>query len=141
MAKLFRLACSIEAYLNNPDKTRRPPKPTWLAEDNRENATRNQAHSFNYWTKIYWATPPWITADMIDKMRDIYTSATAAQHIDHIVPLNGTLASGLHVPWNLQRIPAKTNLQKSNTWWPDHPYENHALFGPLETTHQMRLAL
>lgn len=142
MAKLFRLACSIDAYLSNPDKSQRPPKPFWLREENRENATRSQAHSFGYWTKIYWATPPWITADMIDELRDLYTSVDGQTRIDHIVPLTSSLVCGLHVPWNLQHLTQGANLNKSNHYWPGHPYENGELFAFEEPEpYQRSLAL
>ena len=66
-------------------------------------------------------TPSWLTVDdhwMIEQAYDIAAKRTQVLgiqfHVDHIVPLQGKTVSGLHVPWNLQVIPAKLNQQKSN---------------------------
>ena len=66
-------------------------------------------------------TPSWLTLDehwMMEQAYDIAAKRTQMLgiqfHVDHIVPLQGKTVSGLHVPWNLQVIPAKFNQQKSN---------------------------
>lgn len=57
------------------------------------------------------ATPNWVDMEEIKK---IYQNCPPGYHVDHIMPLNHPLLCGLHVPWNLQYLPAKENLRKSN---------------------------
>lgn len=65
------------------------------------------------------AQPPWVN---IEKLKSIYrlmrkknkAAGQVAYHVDHIIPLQGKNVCGLHVPWNLQVIPAAENLRKSN---------------------------
>jgi predicted dithiol-disulfide oxidoreductase (DUF899 family) len=65
--------------------------------------------------------PKWLTANDIEHMQALYSLAAMFQresgvmyHVDHIIPLQGKLVSGLHVPNNLRVIPATDNLKKSN---------------------------
>jgi len=66
-------------------------------------------------------TPPWLNEPHLKEIRCIYELRKRltdclgiAFHVDHVVPLNGKDVSGLHVPWNLQVIPERLNLLKSN---------------------------
>lgn len=47
--------------------------------------------------------------------------------IDHIVPLNHPLVSGLHCPANLRLLPLLDNMRKGNAWWPGMPIEQLSL--------------
>jgi sugar-specific transcriptional regulator TrmB len=71
--------------------------------------------------KLANATPAWLTEDddfifnEIYEMRDIRSKDTGViHHVDHIIPLQGEEACGLHVWWNLQLLPASENISKSN---------------------------
>lgn len=66
-------------------------------------------------------TPSWFTEDdhwIVEQAYDLAAKRTSifgfSWHVDHIIPLQGKLVSGLHVPYNLQVIPAVENLKKSN---------------------------
>ena len=126
MSERFRMAVSYKFPRN---MTVRPPLPKWLMLEHVAQSTRNQKRSFEYWTQIYWATPPWINEDMIHQMKMIYLSADDKTQVDHIVPLKHPLVCGLHVPWNLQHTETQYNQSKSNHFWPDCPFEQHDLFG------------
>lgn len=70
------------------------------------------------------ATPTWLTSeqkqqivDIYEHMRDCRAVTGEEYHVDHIVPLRGEDICGLHVPWNLQVLPAYVNIAKSNSFW------------------------
>lgn len=75
----------------------------------------------HYKRRLKNAIPLWLTDDhrfMIEEtyeLRDLRTKTTGIPHeVDHIVPIRGKNVSGLHVPWNLQVIPASENRSKGN---------------------------
>lgn len=75
------------------------------------------------------ATPSWLTEwdlfviqEHYYKARRLYQLTGIEWHVDHIYPLMGNKARGLHVPWNLRVIPASENLKKSNKM-PEEFYE------------------
>ena len=66
-------------------------------------------------------TPFWTTETDRWMIKEIYelaalrTKLTGVKwHVDHIIPLQGKLVSGLHTPYNMQVIPAMQNRIKKN---------------------------
>jgi len=77
--------------------------------------SRTKEYKTHYATKHTMAkrkqVPPW--AD-VEKIKQIYLNRPKGFHVDHIIPLQGKLVSGLHVENNLQYLPAKENISKHN---------------------------
>lgn len=78
------------------------------------NTTKRKAY-------IKLRTPNWLTQNEFWIMEQSYDLALLRTKlfgfkwvVDHIIPLNGKSVSGLHTPYNLQVIPEKENLTKSN---------------------------
>lgn len=63
--------------------------------------------------------PKWLNESQLLAIKCKYSVASMLSkygvepwHVDHIVPLRGKEVCGLHVPWNLQVIPARVNISK-----------------------------
>ena len=68
-------------------------------------------HNAKREVELALATPKWVD---IEAIANIYANRPEGYHVDHIIPLKGKEVSGLHVPWNLQYLPAKVNMAKRN---------------------------
>jgi hypothetical protein len=68
-------------------------------------------------------TPKWVSENDMWMVEEAYKLAALRTklfgfpwHVDHIIPLQGKLVSGLNTPYNLQVIPAVENRTKKNTF-------------------------
>ena len=116
---------------NNPER-RKEIKTQW-AENNKDKVNKSRKQwKLNNKAKIYTttsvrranllkATPKWVDKNALKDIESFYICSQMFSmytgqkyHVDHIIPLRGKKVSGLHVPNNLQVIPAKENLSKRN---------------------------
>ena len=77
--------------------------------------------SLKYKIRKLKAFPKWLSEEQLNQIKQFYELAKECEiltgdkyHVDHIVPLKGKNVCGLHVPWNLQVLPADVNLKKGN---------------------------
>lgn len=102
-----KAAKATQRHRKNLGKSERQAK--WRFYRSNRRASENQA------------TPSWLSEEQKQQIFAVYQHAKECEmltgdkyHVDHIVPLKGENVSGLHVPWNLQVLPADINLQKGN---------------------------
>jgi hypothetical protein len=103
-------------YKNNPDKKikhRKNYRAANLSKIRESERLKNIVRR----TRV----PSWLTLEQKEDINNFYKLRDEAimltgdsYHVDHIVPLQGKLVCGLHVPWNLQVLPADLNLRKGN---------------------------
>ena len=81
------------------------------------------AHCSARRARQFSATPAWVdhkALQQIYKKAKVVSATTGIpHHVDHIVPLKHEAVCGLHVPCNLQIIPAVENQRKKNNYAPD----------------------
>jgi len=109
-------------YKENAEKLRpmmRITSKKW-AQENKDKRCRTEAHRR---ASKMLATPSWLSEQDKKDIATEYALSTwcsnvmgTAYHVDHIVPLKGKQVCGLHVPWNLQVIPAEQNISKGNRY-------------------------
>ena len=85
------------------------------------NTDKTRAYAQIYRFRKKSGTPGWLTEDQLHQIEAFYCHARDCEivsgekyHVDHIIPIKGENICGLHVPWNLQVLPADVNISKSN---------------------------
>jgi DNA-directed RNA polymerase subunit RPC12/RpoP len=114
---------------NAKQQVRRASDPKRTAEYNRKNRERHfdkhKARNREWKRANYQRVLAWnaarrsrqnegIAKFFRDELVTIYEGCPYGWHVDHVHPLNGANFSGLHVPWNLQYLPAAENIRKRN---------------------------
>lgn len=99
---------------NKWESKNRDKVKTRKREYRRENRGLMNYYASRYRAQKLKATPRWLSDKQELEIQSIYKNCPEGHHVDHIVPLQGKEVSGLHVPWNLQYLPAKDNLSKGN---------------------------
>jgi|TARA_R110002051_G_C8429675_1_gene453258 hypothetical protein len=64
-----------------------------------------------YKAKKLQSTPSWSD---LEKIKEIYINCPKNYEVDHIIPLQGKIVSGLHIPDNLQYLTIEENRRKGN---------------------------
>jgi hypothetical protein len=109
-------AHNTSQYAKNAEKTKANAR-AW----EKKNPTKVLAKTRLMQAKKRQRCPHWLTSDDRWMLRQAYELAALRTkmlgvpfEVDHIVPLQGKNVSGLHVPENIQVIPAVANRAKSN---------------------------
>jgi hypothetical protein len=115
-ARQRRIKANQDWKKSNPEKVKEY-RVVW----SKENRHKRTAAQMKRDASKSLRTPKWLTEEQLKEIEDFYLMAAQLStvfpwkhHVDHIVPMQGSTVSGLHVPWNLQILSAKANIQKGN---------------------------
>jgi hypothetical protein len=92
-------------------------------EYRKKNLAEDSERSMRRWVKKVSATPTWANEEKIMEIYDLASEFRAAGfdvHVDHILPLQGKIVSGLHVEQNLRVCLASVNRSKGNRYMEYH---------------------
>lgn len=111
-----KLEYSAKYRAENKDKYK-----VWVKEWVERNRDLDRAKNARRRSAKINALPNWLNEDQKKQIDSVYAHAKECEmltgdkyHVDHIIPLQGKNVCGLHVPWNLQVLPADINQSKSN---------------------------
>ena len=115
--KYFRQK-DIERYWNSD---RRNIQIEYQKQYRKNNRDKTSHWSMLRYTRKLKASPKWLSPQQLKEIQYFYELSKECElltgnkyHVDHIIPLKGKNVCGLHVPWNLQVLPADINRRKSN---------------------------
>jgi hypothetical protein len=111
-------------YLENAQKEKER-KRRWR----QENADKKNATSAKRRAAKLQRTPAWANQEEITiwyEVAEVLSRSGVKFHVDHVVPLQGKIVSGLHVSENMQVLPASLNISKHNQWnWETQNHEQY----------------
>lgn len=107
--KAERNAATRAYYARNSEQLK-----AYQREYRAANPEKVKAWQSRRYRAVKHATPSWLTYEQWFEMVRFYANRPDGYEVDHIVPIKGENACGLHVPWNLQYLPVSENRRKKN---------------------------